>query len=91
MKLATLKREELLKSFDKQVFKQTFEPIGEVRRLPVSENMRVLVRVKRAAVGSSAKTAECKVFSALASARRHECDRAIMTGMTTGSPDNSEF
>jgi hypothetical protein len=91
MKLATLKREELLKSFDKQVFKQTFEPIGEVRRLPVSENMRVLVRVKRAAVGSSAKTAECKVFSALASARRHECDRAILTGMTTGSPDNSEF
>ena len=91
LKLATLKREELLNSIDKQVFKQTFEPIGEVRNLPVSKNMRVLVRVKRAAAGSSAKTAECKGFSALASARKHECDRAILTGMTTGSPDHSEF
>lgn len=91
MKLATLKREELLKSIDKQVFKQTFEPIGEVRNLPVSKNIRVLIRVKRAAAGSSAKTAECKVSSALASALRHECERAILTGMTTGSPDHSEF
>jgi hypothetical protein len=91
LKLATLKREDLLKSIDKQVFKQTFEPIGEARNLPVSKNIRVLVLVKRAAAGSSAKTAECKVFSALASARRHECDRAILTGMTTGSADHSEF
>jgi len=90
-KLATLKREKLLKSIDKQVFNQTFESIGDFRSLPVSKNLRVLVRLKRAAAGSSAKTAECKEFSAMAAARRHECDRAILTGMTTASPDNSEF
>jgi hypothetical protein len=93
MKVETLTREELLKSIEKQVLKPSFEGIAEIRNLPIpiSKSMRVLVRMKRAAAASSAKTAECKVFSALASARRHECERAMLTSMPGTSPDNSEF
>jgi hypothetical protein len=92
-KLETVTREELLKSIEKQVLKPSFEAIAEIRNLPIpiSKSMRVLVHVKRAAAASSAKTAECKVFSALASARRHECERAMLTSMPGTSPDNSEF
>jgi hypothetical protein len=93
MKLETVTREEMLKSIERQVLKPSFEAIAEIRNLPIpiSKSMRVLVRMKRAAAASSAKTAECKVFSALASARRHECERAMLTSMPGTSPDNSEF
>lgn len=91
MKLETLMREQLVKSFEKQRLWQSFEPLGEIKNLPVPKSTRVQVRMKRAAAGLSAKAAECKVFSALASARRPECDRAILTGKPSASPDNSEF
>lgn len=91
MKLETLRRAQLVKSIEKQVFTQSFEPIGEIRSFAVPKSMRVLVRLKRAAAGFPAKTAEYKVFSALASARRHECERALLTGLPSASPDNSEF
>lgn len=91
LKVATLKRGELLKSIDKRLFKSTFGPIDEVRKFPGSKNIRVLVNLRRAVAGSSAKAAERKVFLALASARRRECDRALLTGLTTVTPDHSEF
>jgi len=90
MKLETLTRKQLVKSIEKQVFRQSFEPIGEIRSFAVPKSMRVLIHLKRAAAGFSAKTAECKVSAALASARRHECERALLT-MPSASPDNSEF
>ena len=93
MKLETVMREEVLKRIGTQVLKPSFEAIAEIRNLPIptSKSMRLLVRMKRGAAASSAKTAECKVFSALASSRRHECERAMLTGMPGTSPDNSEF
>ena len=93
LKLETLTREEMLKSIEKQVLKPSFEAIAEIRNLPIPtpKSMRLLVRMKRAAAASSAKTAECKVFSALASSRSHECERAMLTSMPGTSPDNSEF
>jgi len=93
MKLETVMREEMLKSIKTQVLKPSFEPIAEIRNLPIpiTKSMRVLVRMKRAAAASAAKTAECKVFSALASSRSHECERAMLTSMPGISPDNSEF
>ena len=93
MKLETVTREEMRKSIETQVLKPSFEAIAEIRNLPIpiSKSMRLLVRTKRAAAASSAKTAECKVFSALASTRRHECERAMLTSMPATSPDNSEF
>lgn len=91
LKLATMNRDGLLKRIDKRLFDFSFEPIVDVRDPRSLKNIRVVVR-QRAVAGSSTKTAERKVFSAMASARRRECDRAILTGMmTTGSPDHSEF
>jgi hypothetical protein len=91
VKLDTVTREEMLKSIETQVLKPSFEAI-EIKNLPipVSKSVRVLVPMKRAAA-SSAKTAQCKVFSALASSRSHECERAMLTSMPVTSPDNSEF
>jgi hypothetical protein len=91
LKVPTLKRGELIKSLDKRLFKQAFKPIVEFRSPVDSENMKVFVHLRRAVAGSSAKSAERKVFSALASARRRECDRAILTGVPTDILDNSEF
>jgi hypothetical protein len=92
LKLDTVTREEMLKSIETQVLKPSFEAI-EIKNLPipVSKSVRVLVPIKRAAAASSAKTAQCKVFSALASSRSHECERAMLTSMPVTSPDNSEF
>jgi len=90
MKLETLTREHLVKSIENQAFMQSFESIGEIRSAPAPKNVRVLVRLKRAA-GFSAKTAECKVFSALASTRQRECERAMVTSTLSSTPDNSEF
>jgi hypothetical protein len=92
VKLDTVTREEMLKSIETQVLKPSFEAI-EIKnlRIPVSKSVRVLVPMKRAAAASSAKTAQCKVFSALASSRSHECERAMLTSMPVTSPDNSEF
>ena len=92
VKLDTVTREEMLKSIETQVLKPRFEAI-EIKNLPipVSKRVRVLVPMKRAAAASSAKTAQCKVFSALASSRSHECERAMLTGVPVTSPDNSEF
>ena len=90
LKLATIKRDGLLKSIDKRLFDFSFEPIVDVQNPRGLKNFRVLVRT-RAVAGSSTKTAERKIFSAMASSRRRECDRAILTGMTTAIPDHSEF
>ena len=98
MKLDTVTREEMQKSIETQVLKPSFVApsfvaMAEIRNLPlpISKSMRLLVRMRRAAAASSAKTAECKVFSALASSRSRECERAMLTGMSVTSPDNSEF
>ncbi|SRR6266404_1217480 len=92
VKLDTVTREEMLKGIEMQVLKPIFEAI-EIKNLPipVSKSVRALVPMKRAAAASSAKTAQCKVFSALASSRSHECERAMLTSMPVTSPDNSEF
>lgn len=90
MKVATLKRAELFKSIDKHLFNFTFTPI-EIRNPSGQKKVQVLVQMRKAVAGSSSKGAERKVFAALASARRRECDRAALTGMTTESPDRSEF
>ena len=90
LKLET--REELLKTIERRMFKPSLAPVIEIRNLPTSKSMRVLLRLRRPATASSERTAaECKVFSALASERRHECDRALLTSMPSTSPDNSEF
>lgn len=91
MKVPTLKRAELIKSLDKRLFKQSFRPIVEFRSPVDSETMKVFVHLRRAVAGSAPGLAERKVFSALASARRRECDRAILTGVPTDILDNSEF
>jgi hypothetical protein len=91
VKLDTVTREEMLKSFETPVLKPSFEAVAEIKNLPIPKSIRLLVRMKRAAAASSAKTAECKVFSALASSRSHECERAMLTSMPVTSPDNSEF
>ena len=93
VKLDTVTREEMLKSIETQVLKPRFEAITEIKNLsnPFSKRVRVLVPMKRAAAASSAKTAQCKVFSALASSPSHECERAMLTGVPVTSPDNSEF
>ena len=91
VKLDTMMREEMQKSFETPVLKPSFEAVAEIKNLPIAKSMRLLVRMKRASAASSAKTAQCKVFSALASLRSHECERAILTSMPVTSPDNSEF
>jgi hypothetical protein len=90
LKLATIKSDGLLKSIDRRLFNLSFEPIVDVRNPRGLKNVRVLVRT-RAVAGSPTKTAERKVYSAMASSRRRECDRASLPGMTTATPDHSEF
>jgi hypothetical protein len=91
MKLEALTSEQLAPSIETQVVWRSFPPTGEIRNLPVQKSMRVLVRLKRATAGFSAKPAESKVSAALASAQRHECNRAMLTNMPSTGPDNSEF
>jgi len=91
-KLETITREELLKSIARQV-RPSLEVLAEIwsAPIPLSRNMKVLVRTKRVAAASSAKSAERKAFTALDSARRRECDRAMLTSAVSANPDNSEF
>ena len=91
LKVATIKRGELLRTIDKRLFRTSFQPLVEVGNLPGSKDFRVMVHFKKAVAGSSAKAAERKVFSAMASARRRECDRAILTGSQSWGPDYAEF
>ena len=90
-KAASWNREELLKGLDKRLLNLSVEQIVEVQSSRTSKNMRVLFRHKRAVAGASPKEAERKGFSAIASARSRECERATLTGMTIPTPDHSEF
>ena len=90
-KAASWNREELLKGLDKQLINLSVEQIVEAQRSRTSKNMRVLFRHKRAVAGASPKAAERKGFSAIASARSRECERATLTGMTIPNPEHSEF
>jgi len=89
IKVQALVHESLAQN-DERVLWKSLESIDNVRNLQIPRNVRVMVRPKRAA-GSSSKTAECKVSAALASAVRHDCDRAMLIGMPSATPDNSEF
>lgn len=91
-KLETAMREGLLKRNETQ-FKPNTEALAELRNLPIptSRGLRFLVRTKRVAAQSSLKAAECKVFSALDSARRQEWCRARLIGIPSTIPDTSEF
>ncbi len=91
LKLERETRKDLLKSIQERMFEQRLAPVLEIRNPPISKSMRVQFRSKRAAAASSEKSAECKAFSALASERRHECERAVLTDISSISPDNSEF
>ncbi len=90
-KAASWNREELLKGLDKRLLNLSVEQIVEVQNSRTSKNMRVLFRHKRAVAGASPKAAERKGFSAIASVRSRECERAALTGMTTPNPDHTEF
>lgn len=88
IKLETETREELLKSIEKHMVERSFEA---VKNLAIPRGLRVLVQVKRPTIPSATKPAECKVRAALASARRLELERAMLTSMPFTSPDNCEF
>lgn len=98
LKLHTTSREELLKNRDKilksiegKFSEGDLAPYVEIRNLPTSKTLKMLVRIKRPATVSPAKAAECKGFSAMALERRRQCDRATLTSMPATGPDNSEF
>ena len=88
IKLETATREELLKSIEKHMVERSFEA---VKNLPIPRSFRVLVQVKRPTIPSATKPAECKVRAALASARRLQLERAMLTSIPFASPDNCEF
>jgi hypothetical protein len=93
MKIDIATQNELVKDLRKQVFMRGFEPptADQIRNLTLPKGMRVLVHTKRATAGLLPRTAECKVYSALAQARRQECERAgLISNLPTGT-DNSEF
>jgi hypothetical protein len=87
LKLETLKSPQLFKSFDKRVLIPNFE----IQGVPGTQNMKLLVRPRKAIAGWTAAAAERKVFAAFAAARRRECDRAMLIGIPVLAPDNSEF
>ena len=80
---------EMLKGIEKQIFRPSFAPVAKFRTLPLTKELRVLVRAKRAAA-SSEKT-ECKVYSAMSSERKRDLERAALIGTPNLSPDYSEF
>lgn len=83
-------RVELLKGIEKQLFRPGFAPVVGLKNLPITKDMRVLVRTKRAAAASFEKT-ECKVYSAMASDRKRDSERAALISAPNMSPDYSEF
>jgi hypothetical protein len=83
--------EELLKSIKDQLSEEGVPPFVEIKNLPTSKSLRMLVRIKRPAAVSPAKAAECKGFTAMALERRRQCDRAALTSLPATSQDNSEF
>ena len=98
LKLETNTREELLKNREKllkviegQLSEEGVSPFVEIKNLPISKSLRMLVRIKRPAAVSPAKAAECKGFTAMALERRRQCDRAVLTSIPATSQDNSEF
>lgn len=89
-------RGEIVKSIEGEfseeaVAPEAVAPFVEIRNLPISKSLKMLVRIKRPAAVSPAKAAECKGFSAMALERRRQCDRATLTSMPANGPDNSEF
>ena len=91
LKVASLKRGELLKSIDKRLLRTQFQPEVKLHNLPGSNDIRVLVRFKKAVAGSTAKAAERKVFTSMAAARRRECERAMLTGFHSVNSEFGEF
>ena len=91
LKVAKLKQVKLPINIDQPLFNFSFDPVVELKRKPGTRNVSVLVRLNKAVAGMSSKAAERKVFSAMATARRRECDRASLSGSTLAIPDHSEF
>jgi hypothetical protein len=81
----------LLQDIRKQMFRRGFEPTPQIRNLPLPKELKVLVQIKRATAGLLPRAAQCKVYSALVSARRQECERARLTSNFPVSPDNGEL
>lgn len=77
-----LKPEELVKNIERH--------IGE-RSLAIPRSFMMLVRVKSPAIPSATRAAQCKVRVALDSVRRVELERAILTSLSSASPDNCEL
>ncbi|PYT03007.1 MAG: hypothetical protein DMF60_19630, partial [Acidobacteria bacterium] len=61
------------------------------RSLAIPQSLRMLVRVKLPVIPSATKAAQCKVRAALDSARRTERERAMLTSLSSASPDNCEL
>ena len=91
LKVAKLKHIELLRNVDQPMFNFSFEPVVEIKGKPGNRNVSVLVHLKKAVAGMSSRAAERKVFSAMATARRRECDRASLSGFVPADFDHSEF
>jgi len=83
-------RVELLKGIEKQLSRPDFAQTARFKNLPITKDLRVLVRTRRRAAASSEKT-ECKVYSALASERKRDSERASLISAPNMSPDYSEF
>lgn len=81
----------LLQDIRKQMFRRGFEPAPQIRNLPLPKEQKVLVQIKRATAGLLPRAAQCKVYSALASARRQECERARLTSNFPMASDNGEL
>lgn len=91
LKVAKLKQVKLPINIDQSMFNFSFHPVVELKRKPGTGNVSVLVRLNKAVAGMSSKAAERKVFSAMATARRRECDRASLSGSIPANPDYGEF
>ena len=72
----------LLKNIERQLVE---------RSLAIPQSLTMLVRVKSPAIPSATKAAQCKVRAALDSVRRVERERAILTSLSSASPDNCEL
>jgi hypothetical protein len=88
IKFERVTREDLLTSIEKHLIERRLETVNN---LAIPQSLRMLVRVKLPTIPSATKSPECKVRAALDSARRIERQRAILTGLSSTSPDNCEL
>ncbi len=90
IRLEPAKREEFVKSIEKQMLQHAFEQRVSVKNVPIPASLRVLLRMKPSIAPSARRIAECRVRAAFAAAVKAEAKQETPNAATQ-SLDNCDL